>query len=112
LNLYEQVAEKRKQKRTDDAQDVKIKELKKQIEDIKNQKEQPDDRPKWAMDRRRQDIRVDDLRDSLARGGPAIQTEYDSAYSRFGDRFAKGDGKPAMNVSESDYERANEDKQT
>ena len=96
------MAEKRKQKRTDDVQDVKIKELQKQIEDMKNQTEQPGDQSKWAVDRRRRDIRVEDVRDSLARGGPAIQNEYDSAYRRFGDRFAKGDSKPVMIVSERD----------
>ena len=94
------MAEKRKQKRTDDIQDVKIKEFQKQIEDMKNQTEQPDGQSKWAVDRRRRDI--EDVRDSLTRGGPAIQNEYDSAYRRFGDRFAKGDSKPVMIVSERD----------
>lgn len=92
MSLYEQVTEKRKQKRTDDSQDTKIKKLQKQIEDME-QSEKPDDRPKWAVERRRRHIRDEDVRDSLARGGPAIGREYEWAYRRFGDQFAQGDGK-------------------
>jgi len=93
MNLYERVGEKKKQKRTDEGQDAKIKELQKQIEDVKK-REESNERSKWALDRRRIDIRDEDVRDSLARGGLAIGREYDRDYRRFGDRFAAGDGKP------------------
>jgi len=100
MNLYERVGEKRKQKRTDEGQDTKIKELQKQVEDVKKQrdevkkqKDEPNDQSKWAVGRRRTDIRDEDVRDSLARGGLAVGREYDRSYRKFGDRFAEGDGK-------------------
>jgi hypothetical protein len=96
MNLYERVGEKRKQKRTDDSQDAKIKELQRQIEDVKKQRDEANEQSKWALDRRRTDIRDEDVRDSLARGGLAIEREYDRDYKRFGDRFAEGDGKSIL----------------
>lgn len=94
MNLFERMEEKRKQKRTDEGQDAKIKELQKQIEDVKKQRDEANDQSKWAVERRRANIRDEDVRDSLARGGPAVGREYDRNYRRFGDRFAEGDGKP------------------
>jgi len=94
MNLYERVNEKRKQKRTDDSQDARIKELQKQIDEVKKQKDEANDQSKWAVDRRRTNIRDEDVRDSLARGGLAIGREYERDLRQFGDRFAQGDGKP------------------
>jgi len=94
MNLYEQMNERREQKRTDEGQNAKIKKLQKEIEDVKKQRDEPDDRWKWAVHRRRGDIRDEDVRDSLARGGMSVRREYDRDYRRFGDWFAEGDGKP------------------
>jgi hypothetical protein len=94
MNLYERVNDKRKQMRTDEGQDTRIKELQKQIEDVKKQRDESSDRSKRAVDRRRTNIRDEDVRDSLARGGPAVGREFERSYRKFGDRFAEGDGKP------------------
>lgn len=91
MNLYERVGEKRKQKRTDEGQDDKIKALQKEVDEVKKQKPESDDRANWHMERRRADLRDDDLRESFRRGPRDIGKEYERDYRRFGDRFAEGD---------------------
>ena len=108
MNLYERVNEKRKQKRTDEGQDAKLKELQKQIEDVKKRTEGSNDRSNSAMSRQRTKIRDEDVRNSLARGGPAVEREYDRHYRQLGDRFAEGDGKPIHPQRGMMRERANQ----
>lgn len=91
MNLYERIGEKRKQKRTDEGQDDKIKALQKQIDDVKKQKDESDDRANWAVERRRKEVREEDIPDSFRRGHRDIGREYERDYRRFGDRFAEGD---------------------
>ena len=57
MNLCERVGEKGKQEQT---------------KDVKRQGETPNDQSRWAVDRQRTDIRDEDARDSLARGGLAV----------------------------------------
>lgn len=92
MNLYERVNEKRQQKRTDEGQDDKIKALQKQIDDVKKQKDESDDRGKQLVDRRRRDEpRDEDLRESFRRGHRDIGREYERDYRRLGQHFAEGD---------------------
>jgi len=91
MNLYERVNEKRKQKRTDEGQDEKIKHLQKEIESVKKQKNESDEKADQQVQRRRNDVRDRDLEDSFRRGRLDISREYERDYRQFGDRFATGD---------------------
>jgi len=91
MNLYERVNEKRKQKRTDEGQDEKINKLQKEIESVKKQKDESDEKTDKEAQRRRGEIRDRDLEDSFRRGRLDIGREYERDYRRLGDRFATGD---------------------
>lgn len=90
MNLYERVGEKRKQKRTDEGQDEKIKAMQKQIEDLKKQEKEFEDR-QVARRRPGPDIRDEDLEYSFRRAPRDIGREYERDHRRLGDRFAEGD---------------------
>jgi hypothetical protein len=78
INLFDRLAETRKQHKKDRGQDSKIKELEKQVDDIEKKKKEP--------------RRDDDLQNSLAQGGPMVRRQYDQNYQRLGPQFAQGDG--------------------
>ncbi|KAK3370709.1 hypothetical protein B0H63DRAFT_487485 [Podospora didyma] len=86
INLFDRIAEKRKQGKLDKGQDKRIKELEKRVNESQSrggrERSQQRDRPR-AQD--------DDLRDSLQYGGNAVQDEFDRRYSQLGPRFAQGD---------------------
>jgi hypothetical protein len=65
-----------KQKKRDSAQDGKIKELEKRVDEA--QKQSPNNR-------------AQDLKGSLVKGGPMVRQEYDRDFQRLGPRFAQGD---------------------
>jgi hypothetical protein len=80
INLYDRVGEKRRQKKTDNSQDTKIKELEERVSNA----------AKWKEERDRKEM---DLHRSLGQGGPMIRQEYNKDLARMGPRFAQGDGK-------------------
>jgi hypothetical protein len=90
VNLFDRVADKRKQDKKDGKQDTEITELKKRIDDAEKQREEHARR-----------IGSGDLRDSMSQGGPMIRREYDRDFSRLGPRFAQGDGKQFPQCSET-----------
>ncbi|KAK0716247.1 hypothetical protein B0H67DRAFT_610807 [Lasiosphaeris hirsuta] len=80
INLYDRVAEKRKQNKLDNKQDQRIKDLERRVS-------RDDDRPQPG----RQQIAPDDVRASLNQGNTVVQREYDEHYARLGPGFAQGD---------------------
>lgn len=91
LGLYERVGQKRKQKKTDGAQDAKIKELEAEVK--KNQERGKDNQKK---------ITDGNVQQSLGESGPMIRREYDRDFARLGDGFARGDCKLALDCRERD----------
>lgn len=84
MGLYDRVDSKRKQKKTDGAQDDKIREMHKTMtENFEKQQKMIEANTRG---------REDKLRDSLQDSGPMIRREYNRDFARFGDRFAVGDG--------------------
>lgn len=83
INLYDRVIEKRKQNRLDKGQDAKIRELEQRVNDAHSR--QPRRQPGQGA------IGCSDVRDSLERGGPTVQREYDQHYAQLGSRYAEGD---------------------
>ncbi|KAK3360340.1 hypothetical protein B0T25DRAFT_535415 [Lasiosphaeria hispida] len=80
INLYDRVAEKRKQGKLDKKQDQRIKDLERRVS------RNDDNRPP-----KRQQIDPDDVRASLNQGNAVVQREYDEHYARLGPGFARGD---------------------
>lgn len=78
INLFERLAETRKQHRKDRGQDSKIRELEKQVDELEKKKKEP--------------RRDDDVQNSLAQGGPMVRRQYDQIYQHLGPQFAQGDG--------------------
>ena len=90
INLFDRIAEKRKQGRLDKGQDKRIEDLEKRVNEAEprrgRDRSQQRDQP-----RQRVNAQDDDLRDSLQYGGNAVQHEFDRRYSQLGPRFAQGD---------------------
>jgi hypothetical protein len=78
INLYDRVADKRSQQRTDHGQNEKIDKLEKRVDEAEGQRD-------------RANGREGQLRRSLEYGGPLVRREYDQNYSQLGSRFAEGD---------------------
>jgi hypothetical protein len=85
INLYDRVADKRKQHRTDHGQNERINALEQRINNAETSAKQPKKETK-------------DLRQSLQSGGPMIQREYEQDYARMGRRFAEGDCKSTIAI--------------
>lgn len=92
VNLFDRVGEARRQRRQrkmDRGQNRKLKELEKRLDEAVKGKSEVEEREKRNKSRRGED--EEDLRDSLQRGGPLVQGQYDQLYSRMGPQFAQGD---------------------
>ncbi|KAK1750142.1 hypothetical protein QBC47DRAFT_332558 [Echria macrotheca] len=81
INLYDRIIEKRKQSKLDKGQDEKIRDLERRVDQAHGQGR---GRPRRGSDDE------DNLRDSLQRGGPSVQREYEQ-YAKLDPRFAQGD---------------------
>ena len=79
INLFDRIAETRKQHKKDRGQDSKIKELEKQVDDIEKKK-------KGAQTGRRPS------RTHWPKAGRWCERQYDQNYQRLGPQFAQGDG--------------------
>ncbi|KAK3402692.1 hypothetical protein B0T20DRAFT_398909 [Sordaria brevicollis] len=92
VNLFDRVGEARRQRRQrkmDRGQNRKLKELEQRLDEAVKGKSELEEREKKSKSRRGED--EEDLRDSLQRGGPLVQGQYDQLYSRMGPQFAQGD---------------------
>lgn len=92
VNLFDRVGEARRQRRQrkmDRGQNRKLKELEQRLDEAVKGKCEVEEREKRNKRRRGED--EEDLRDSLQRGGPLVQGQYDQLYSRMGPQFAQGD---------------------
>lgn len=97
VNLFDRVGEARRQRRQrkmDRGQNRKIKELEQRLDDaVKGKTEIEEREKKSSKSQRGGGENEEDLRNSLQRGGPLVQGQYDQLYSRAGPQFAQGDCK-------------------
>lgn len=88
INLYDRLIEQRRQRKLDRGQNRRIKELEQRLNEAEAEKAR-------IANGRGGEKKDDDgdrgVRDSLAKGGPMVQREYDRLYADLGPRFAHGD---------------------
>ncbi|EAA31530.1 hypothetical protein GE21DRAFT_7014 [Neurospora crassa] len=93
VNLFDRVGEARRQRRQrkmDRGQNRRIKELEQRLDEAVKSKSEVEERQN-SRNRNQREGDEEDLRDSLRRGGPLVQGQYDQLYSRMGPQFAQGD---------------------
>ncbi|KAK3373204.1 hypothetical protein B0T24DRAFT_666507 [Lasiosphaeria ovina] len=89
INLFDRIADKRKQGKLDHGQDQKIKELEQRIASAESGNGRP--RPGNRGSDNDSDAGNEQLRNSLQHGGASVQREFDQHYAQIGPRFAQGD---------------------